>query len=194
MRKMVIAAVGIPVVAALAFGCYEMSKQKTDTAYSNQSTLSTPPSSLQSPSPALSQGSMPGQAAPGSLTPNQPMAGQMSPAQGVGSAQGPNGVQGANPMLAPGGSSQRSVTTTTLTPPAQSVTLYSQQAVPGTPRVVTEQTTTVEKTTTVEPGKRVYVTRRVFVSKHHRSDKVHVARATKHGAMFALKLPGRLAF
>ena len=53
-----------------------------------------------------------------------------------------------------------------------------------------DSTTVVEKKTVVTPTHTAYTQRTVHY-KHHKTDKVHIARATKHGVMFALKLPGR---
>jgi hypothetical protein len=55
-----------------------------------------------------------------------------------------------------------------------------------------DSTTVVEKKTVVTPTRTAYTQRTVHY-KHHKTDKVHIARATKHGVMFALKLPGRAA-
>jgi hypothetical protein len=54
-----------------------------------------------------------------------------------------------------------------------------------------ESTTVVEKKTVVTPTTHTAYTQRYVHYKHHKTDKVHIARATKHGVMFALKLPGR---
>jgi hypothetical protein len=63
----------------------------------------------------------------------------------------------------------------------------------GTTTVTPVSTTVVERKTVVTPTTHTAYTQRSVQYKHHQRDKVHIARATKHGVMFALKLPGRAA-
>ena len=81
--------------------------------------------------------------------------------------------------------------------PAVPVTGAPVAAVPyaGTTTVTPiESTTVVDNKTVVTPTRHVAYTTRTVHYKHHKHDKVHIARGTKHGVMFALKLPGRAAF
>ena len=61
---------------------------------------------------------------------------------------------------------------------------------PGNSYVENKETTTTTVTSTPAPAppRRAYVHRRVA---YRRTDKVHIGRAVKHTAEFALKLPGR---
>ncbi len=199
MRKMVVAAIGIPIAAALGLGFYEISKQSQPNSslegQSTQSTLPAPVSPQYSGVPRNASGVT---SEPQSDLPSPSVTG-VNPNQPVGVQ---NGRVGLMPTQVPSGATINSsgsrtalVGPTTLTPAAQPVPLYSEQAVSAPPPVVTERTTVEKSTVTDVPAERkVYVTRKVYVSKtHKKSGKVHIARATKHGAMFALKLPGRLA-
>lgn len=191
MQKMVIAAIAIPVAAALGFGCYEMSKQSNaNTALQNQQPAPGSPQYLASPP---SQSALtPGTATPQATTTTQTAVAPGGLVPGGSTTQAVRVVPGNQMVVAPAGTNQSMTTTSstsTLNPTSQPQ-LYAQQPVAAVPPAVSQ--TTIEKETVVTPTRTVY--KKVYVTKHHKSGKVHVARATKHGAMFALKLPGRLAF
>lgn len=86
-------------------------------------------------------------------------------------------------------SSQVTQTTTTQNalPPGSSGNLVAL-----TPQVAPAESTYIEQTTTktyVRPMHRAYTR---HYAKYHKKGKIHVARAVKHSAEFAVKMPGRL--
>jgi hypothetical protein len=173
MQNITKPAIAVGLLAALGIGCYTWGQHADKQPQTPMPTASAvAPASLATP------------AAPPPLTPARA---SVNPPQGAQIGANPVTNQNVTTEKAavlsqPGAftpqqwTQTRAVTTQTATGDAQ---IPSQ---PGTISTYTEK-----KTTTVHQA---YVHR---TYKHHRTDKVHMARATKHGVMFALKLPGRMA-
>ncbi len=193
MQNVTKPAIAVGLLAALGIGCYTWGQhaQLGNVPSTTTTTATTSPSPLPAPVPAIpptAQVVTPAVPAPragyptpaGQLPPNSPAVTTVStPVGAVPAAAVTNG-----PPPSQNWQTQPGTTETT--------TLTRQE-----PIAAAAPTTYVEKksvtTTTTKPIHTAYTQRAVHY-KHHKTDKVHVARATKHGAMFALKLPGRLAF
>ncbi len=190
MQDLAKPAIVVALLAAVGIGCYTWGQHK-----------SADPAAVPSPYPTASQPPIVG--APGAVAPSA-----INPASLADQATTVTTTRTAR--MAPGITSQTTSSARSL-PVAPSLPMT-----PGAPRnpnqpllqeepvatvpyagttTVTpvESTTVVEKKTVVMPARHVAYTEHRVHYKHHKTDKVHIARATKHGVMFALKLPGRAA-
>lgn len=177
-------AIAVALLAVLGIGCYTWGEHSRHEA-SPVPVATVAPASMADPTTVSARTAAtlpPNSGDPTVAAPNPPLS---APLAANGSAPAP--LNTAMPVGSP-----------TATP-IGTVPLNSAPTIASTSRTTTttvvpqSSTTYVEKKTVVEgPVHKVYV-HKVAHYKHRKTDKVHVARATKHGAMFALKLPGRLA-
>jgi hypothetical protein len=177
MTRTVVIASALGLAALVGLGAYEFTAQKNNEAF-------VPPS----PQPALN--------APLNAPMNTPL---NAPLNSSNSALPPGSAGiSSTPTSAPGypinPSGVTETTTTTQTqsalPPGSSANLMplTPQAAPTPESTYTEKTTTE---TYVRPTHTAYARHTI---KYHKKDKIHVARAVKHTAEFAVKMPGRLTF
>ena len=189
MQNVTKPAIAIGVLAALGLGAYTWG-QHTGAGPStlpNQSPAVSTTAPMASPFPT--SGYPP--AAPSTLAPVPVVGAGAPPAaplpQGASSGYSSQSIKTSTPGVAPVASAQNWQTQSGQT--TETTTLTKETPVAGAPTTYVQEKTVTQTT----PARTAYTTRVVHY-KHHKTDKVHVARATKHGAMFALKLPGRLAF
>lgn len=170
MQNITKPAIAVGLLAALGIGCYTWGQHADKQPQTQMPTSAVAPASIATPPLTPTQASE-----------NQPQSALNANARGTQSVTTTRSTVMATPpgAFTPQQWTQTSRTITT-TEPAP-VEGQSVAAHPGTMSTYSEKKTVVHQ---------AYVHR---TYKHHRTDKVHMARATKHGVMFALKLPGRMA-
>jgi hypothetical protein len=193
MRK---PAIGVALLAAIGIGCYTWGQHK---AADSTATVPSPyPTATQPPVLNQPNGNLPTVVNPGSMADQTNSVTTTRNNPGSPTLTQTTSTASTVPVVPGSPVTQMQVNPNAPQAPGYAPTVPGQPvaAVPyaGTTTVTPiESTTTVEKKTVVTPTHTAYTQHTVHY-RHHKTDKVHIARATKHGVMFALKLPGRASF